>query len=273
MKKIVGGLALLVLVAGVLWQVQGRSATAKEGSFALLQVANMTCGSCVGTITETANGLPGVASTEVNLTLGTAKVAYDPQKISPEAIASAVSGAGFPARVRQTLTAEELAGNEAADRKLAERYVGKINDRLVAKDEFASLVQLRSAGGAAAPGPVWQDLVQRELMLQDAAKAAVVVQPGEVDREIEKMRDGRADFDQLVVTHYGNAEAFRLAVQETMIINRHLETGVLAGVEQPAARRAAMQTWQQGLKDQADVRVFDPSLMAAGGSGCACCNS
>ena len=64
----------------------------------LLLVTGMTCGMCVKHVTKALLGLPGVCKAEVTLDPGTAVVAYDPAKVTLEAMLAAVRAAGYEAR-------------------------------------------------------------------------------------------------------------------------------------------------------------------------------
>jgi Cu+-exporting ATPase len=58
-------------------------------------VTGMTCAMCVKTIETTLNKLEGVHDASVNLAQETAKVDYDPSKISNESIVTAIEKAGY----------------------------------------------------------------------------------------------------------------------------------------------------------------------------------
>jgi copper chaperone CopZ len=64
----------------------------------LLEISGMSCGHCVATVKQTLAAMPGVHVDDVNI--GSATITYDASKTRAEAIASAVSEAGYPARVR-----------------------------------------------------------------------------------------------------------------------------------------------------------------------------
>jgi Cu+-exporting ATPase len=62
----------------------------------VLDVAGMTCASCVSHVSKAAATLPGVRKAEVNLARGRAVVEFDPAQVAPEQIARAISEAGYP---------------------------------------------------------------------------------------------------------------------------------------------------------------------------------
>jgi copper chaperone len=62
-----------------------------------LNVRGMHCGGCVASVTRVLKAVPGVSDARVQLQPGGAEVDYDPAKVAPAALASAVEDAGFEA--------------------------------------------------------------------------------------------------------------------------------------------------------------------------------
>jgi copper chaperone len=63
----------------------------------VIKVGGMSCQGCVKNITDVLNGMSGVTSAEVSLDAGEAKLAFDPQRVSREALLGAIEDAGFDA--------------------------------------------------------------------------------------------------------------------------------------------------------------------------------
>jgi len=63
----------------------------------VIKVGGMSCQGCVKNITDVLSGMVGVASAEVSLDAGEAKLAYDPQLVSREVLLGAIEDAGFDA--------------------------------------------------------------------------------------------------------------------------------------------------------------------------------
>ena len=66
-----------------------------------LNVASMTCASCVGRVEKALNAVPGVMHASVNLATETASVDYLADVVSPPEIAAASAQAGYPAKIAQ----------------------------------------------------------------------------------------------------------------------------------------------------------------------------
>ncbi len=94
-----------------------------ERAVADLAITGMTCAGCVHTIEKQLLAEHGVESAEVNLATGTAKVGYDPSRITVERLTQAVGEAGYAAR--QALEKETPAGEqeEAEAREWTRRFI------------------------------------------------------------------------------------------------------------------------------------------------------
>ena len=79
----------------------GTLAAAGELRTATLDVKAMTCAACPITVKRVLKRVPGVVDAAVDLKTGTAEVRFDPDQVQPDALAKAVTGAGFPAAVRR----------------------------------------------------------------------------------------------------------------------------------------------------------------------------
>ena len=62
-----------------------------------IKIDGMHCGGCVRRVTATLAAVPGVEVKEV--TVGSATLAIDPARTTPEAALAALNAAGYPARL------------------------------------------------------------------------------------------------------------------------------------------------------------------------------
>jgi len=85
------GLLALLLLAGSAFAAEPRTVT--------LGVEHMTCAACPITVRKALSHVTGVSASTVDMKAHTATVTFDPTRTSPEALATAVSQAGFPAKV------------------------------------------------------------------------------------------------------------------------------------------------------------------------------
>jgi periplasmic mercuric ion binding protein len=85
------GLISLLFLAGPAFSAEPRTVT--------LGVEHMTCAACPVTVRKALSHVAGVSASTVDMKAHTATVTFDPTRTSPEALATAVSQAGFPAKV------------------------------------------------------------------------------------------------------------------------------------------------------------------------------
>jgi copper chaperone len=65
-------------------------------------ISGMTCGGCAGSVKRALSKLPGVSQVEVSLQPGSAAVTVDPDHITADQIASALTSLGYPTKARAT---------------------------------------------------------------------------------------------------------------------------------------------------------------------------
>ncbi len=75
-------------------------AFAGEPKTAQLDVSGMSCSLCPVTVRKALQRVPGVLDAKADLATKSAQARYDPDKVSAEALAKAVTDAGFPARIK-----------------------------------------------------------------------------------------------------------------------------------------------------------------------------
>jgi len=73
-----------------------------------MNISGMTCGHCVGQVTKALEGLDGVQVEQVRV--GSATVAYDPTRSSPDRMAEAIEDAGYEVRPTQLGRAPQSGG-------------------------------------------------------------------------------------------------------------------------------------------------------------------
>lgn len=60
-----------------------------------LKIEGMSCGGCVRNVTAALEAVPGVATVEVSLERGEARVGFDASKVELAALREAIEAAGF----------------------------------------------------------------------------------------------------------------------------------------------------------------------------------
>lgn len=76
-------------------------AQAGEPKQAVLEVPSMNCALCPLSVKKALEKVPGVLSAKADLATKTAEATYDPDRVSVEKLAKAVTAAGYPATARK----------------------------------------------------------------------------------------------------------------------------------------------------------------------------
>ena len=77
------------------------SAHAGEPKRVVLEVPGMNCSLCPISVKKALERMPGVLEAKADLATKSAEATFDPDRASPEALARAVSNAGYPASIRK----------------------------------------------------------------------------------------------------------------------------------------------------------------------------
>jgi len=88
-----------LFAVGVLVAIGVVSASAGEPKRVVLDVPSMNCALCPLTVRTALERVPGVIKARASYEPKRAEVLYDPDKVSPEALAKALGDAGYPATV------------------------------------------------------------------------------------------------------------------------------------------------------------------------------
>ena len=116
--------------------VQTPVAPPEDAAELQLDIAGMTCASCVLHVEKALQKVPGVNRADVNLTLEKARVRFDPAQVDTDDLVRAVSHAGYQVRAEHRVFA--LAGlEEAPVRDRAERVVRAVHGVIRAQSNAA----------------------------------------------------------------------------------------------------------------------------------------
>jgi mercuric ion binding protein len=89
----------MLKVALISFLLLSGAALAAEPRTVTLGVEHMNCAACPITVRKALSHVAGVSTSTVDMSAHTATVTFDPTRTTPQALATAVSEAGFPAKV------------------------------------------------------------------------------------------------------------------------------------------------------------------------------
>ena len=97
-----------------------------EPASARFLVEGMHCASCVGRVEEAIKRVPGVNDASVNLAAREARVQFDSTQTNPDAIASAITTAGYTAKIPSDNTADDTSGDAEVNALRRKVYVAAV---------------------------------------------------------------------------------------------------------------------------------------------------
>ena len=100
-EKVLIALSITVVLASFVF---ANNARPEPDSVVVLKTLGMTCGSCAGKIETALRGSPGVAEVKVDVEAAQVVAVYDARIASPEALADAVTTAGFKSGITRKLS-------------------------------------------------------------------------------------------------------------------------------------------------------------------------
>ncbi|MDQ7781230.1 MAG: cation transporter [Desulfomonilaceae bacterium] len=255
LKKGIGALFMLLVLAGGVYGAY--RLVAGDVVASRFVVDKMNCPACVVTVQEVTGKLPGVIRADVSLAGKDVVVQFRERQTSADEIQSVIANAGYPARL-EGLFSPDGGG-------IDETVVAVVNGKPIFQKELK--VPFNTADKevkAQEPAAALFTVVGKAIVLQAADKETVVVQPFEVDEEVERIfknRGGtREEFRAWITANYGSPEKFNQIVGQRLGIRRLLEDHILDGVTDAETKKHKAMEWIGTLFRDSKVLIVDEQL-------------
>jgi copper chaperone CopZ len=95
--------AVLLVLGTLAWVGRAAAAESSGATVSTFKVEGMTCGGCEAGVKMKVKKLDGVESVEASYKAATARVVYDPAKVTPERIIAAIEELGYKAELQETM--------------------------------------------------------------------------------------------------------------------------------------------------------------------------
>ena len=269
---------------------------ASQSSRAVLSVQGMTCSGCIAQIKSSLAGLEGIGDVRVDLANGQVEVTYDSERLKDtKRIAAAITAAGYPATLKQVLTAKDI--DKVNRRKLSksERYIARVGDWEVLRADFnTELSHARKRYEKVYGKDVFEG--ERGANLLDGLKSQVarrLIDEGVQLNEIRKT-DYQLDpdtlkksFNEFLTQRSLTPDEFKRSVAESgleykyflkkfeyrVTINAYVEDKVLSGVSTEQERQQQYADWYSNAQLLAEIVYYDKDIESSlqsgsGTSGC-----
>jgi copper chaperone CopZ len=220
-------------------------------------VSNMYCPACVVTVKEASTKVPGVVDADISLAGGDVIVKYREKQTGPNQIQEAIAKAGYPIKLDGIFKLDGSGVDESV--------VATVNGKPVfAKDVSLPMSVTTDAGKAGDPAAAFFSQVGKEILLQAADSKTIVVQPQEIDEEVQNiMKNQGMNRDQFVAwvsKTYGSPEKYNQVVGQRLGIRKMIDEVVIEGVKDPEAKKHKTMEWAGALFKDANVQLVDPKF-------------
>lgn len=217
-------------------------------------VNNMNCPACVITVKEVTAKLPGVVEADVSLAAQDVTVKYREKQTGPDQIKDAIAKAGYPIKLDGIFKPGGSGG--------AEVVVVTVNGKpLFAKDLKVPFGTDKGATKDKDEASAFFSLVGKEILLQAADVKTVVIQPHEVETEVQNILKGQGvskeDFMAWITATYGSPEKYYQVIGQRLGIRKLMDEDVLEGVKDAPEKNKKAMEWATERFKEADVKVVD----------------
>ena len=215
-------------------------------------VSQMTCPACVVTVKEVTEKIPGVVKADVSLAAQDVIVKFRNKQTGPDQIKQAIAYAGYPVHSDGMF---KPSGEGIDDKVLAE-----VNGKpIFAKD--VRLPMNETAGEKKDGAAGFFSTVGKTILLQEADRNTVVVQPSEVETEvnaaIEKSGKPADVFMSQMAAEFGSKDKYFQIVGQRLGIRKLLEDRGLMDVKDPQERNHKTLEWVGGIFKDTEVKILD----------------
>lgn len=266
----------------------------------VFQVDGMSCSGCIATIKSSLAGYGGIRDIIVNISGGTAEVYYDSGKIKDlDRLAASITDSGYPARISEVVTADQLREEEAVSATRAKVYIASVGGWDISRTDFDTELAYAANRYKKAYGEnVFSGNSGKNVL--DSIKAQVVsrlinegIQMQEVQRVGYRIDSKLLDqeFDNYLVQKNIDPAGLKDALEkngypfdyfmkkfETRVLLRHyIEDQVLSNAASDYDKQQQYLAWFGNARTLSKVTIYDKQLerltqsqSAGGGCGSSC---
>lgn len=252
-------------------------------SKATLTISNMSCGGCIDNIKASLAPLPGIGKISVDVPSGSANIFYNPNKLGDvQQIATAITTAGYPAKIERLVAAEKVSAENALFAKRAETHIASVGRLEIPRQDFAiELAHARSryqaiygdkifsqARGAQVLDRIKSQIISRLISegvkLQEVERAGYQVSPQRVAKEMNNyLEERQLSMDQFKgnLSESGYAlDYFKKKFAQRLRVQAYLQEIVLKESMDEDDRQQRYTDWLINAKSLAKVIIFDKGL-------------
>ena len=278
-----------------------------DTSKVIFQVDNMSCSGCIATIKSSLAGYAGIQDIIVDISGGVAEVYYDSRKIKDvNRLASSITDSGYPARVRQILTADQIRKAETKAAARSKYYIASVSGWDISRSDFDTELAFAKKRYQTAYGEnvfsgdkgktvlnsikaqIVSRLINEGIQMQEVQRVGYRIDPKTVDQEFEKfLTQKELDLEGFKATLEKSGypfDYFMKKFENRVLVSRYLDEKVLDAAASDYDKQNQYQTWFNTARVMAEVTIYDKELkritrsQSAGGGcsqsgGASCCST
>ena len=263
----------------------------------VFKVDNMSCSGCIATIKSSLAGYAGIQDIIVDIAGGVTEVYYDSREIKDvNPLASSITASGYPAKVSQILTADQIRNEEAIAASRAKFYIASVSGWDISRSDFNTELayaknRYEQVYGenvfASDQGKTLLDslkaqvvsrLINEGIQMQEVQRPGYRVDPTIVDQEFAQfMKQKDLDLEGLKASLEKSGypfDYFMKQFENRVLLGRYLDEKVFAGAAGDLERQNQYRAWFNNARFLSKITIYDSELKQLNqnpSSGGSCC--
>jgi len=265
----------------------------------VFKVDGMSCSGCIATIKSSLAGYDGIRDIIVNISGGTTDVYYDSSKIKDlDALAASITASGYPARISEMMTAEQVKEAEAISNARAKVYIASVGEWDISRTDFDTELayavnRYKKAYGqdvfSGSRGQTALDsikaqivsrLVNEGIQMQEVQRIGYRIDPKIVDQEFDNLLGQKnIDSEGLKTMMEKNGypfDYFMRKFENRVLLRHYIENEVLNNAASDYDKQQQYLAWFNNARTLSKVTIYDKQIerltqsQSAGGCGSSC---
>ena len=266
----------------------------------VLNVEGMSCSGCISTIKSSLAGYDGIQDIIVNISGGITEVYYDSQKIEDvNRLASSITASGYPAKVSQIVSADQLKKEEAVASQRARFYIASVGGWDISRADFDTEVAYAKNRYKKIYGQnVFSDergkkvlknikaqvvsrLINEGIQMQEVQRTGYQIDPQILKKEFgDYVMQKNIDPDKLKASLEESGypfDYFMKKFENRVLLRHYIEEQILSDAASDYDKQQQYLAWFNNARALTKVTIYDKQLerltqnqSAGGGCGSSC---